>query len=328
MLLKKLKCGFLLSFLLFEAGHCIIHEVRRDDTIWSISKKYNISEENISSINKIHNKLLIGQKLIIPDKIFEYIVKKGDNLTKIALENNSKIEIISELNNLNKIDLFEGQKLKIAFFMTNQADNETKHDILNYYTVKKRDTLLTLSKKFNVTKAELKERNKKTSDTIYCGEKLLINSNKKEEAPAVRKYSNKNYIEKNPLFPVNKNDVHYVQNNGRGIIVYLEKDTLIRTIKKGIIKYAGVMSGYNNVVIVQYDNELYSVYGFLSKISVHVGENVSENQPIGNAGYISFIGNTGLYLEIRHGKNSLKIFDIYPFLNEKEYALNNKAPTL
>lgn len=96
----------------------IKHTVRPKETLFSLSKEYNVTIEQIKSWNTLtDNNLIVGQELTFykgsADKNFIYTVKKGDNLFQIARENNMSIEEIKELNNLSSNTIEAGQQLQI-----------------------------------------------------------------------------------------------------------------------------------------------------------------------------------------------------------------------
>ncbi len=91
--------------------------VKKGDTLYSIAKKYNLSVDELKSINNLGNDTLsIGQKLIIKDNKIEnkvYTVKKGDSLYSIARRFDTTVSTLADLNNLSSSLLFVGQKLLI-----------------------------------------------------------------------------------------------------------------------------------------------------------------------------------------------------------------------
>jgi len=88
--------------------------VKSGDTLYGISKKYNITVNELKELNNISNNLLsIGQKLIIPTSNNTYVVKSGDSLYSIANKYNTTVNNLIELNNLKNTLLSIGQKLKI-----------------------------------------------------------------------------------------------------------------------------------------------------------------------------------------------------------------------
>ena len=94
--------------------------VKKGDTLYSISRKFNIPVEELKSINNLINDLLsIGQQLLITSnnviegENIEYIVKPGDTLYSIARNNNTTVSQLADLNNLKSTILTIGQKLII-----------------------------------------------------------------------------------------------------------------------------------------------------------------------------------------------------------------------
>lgn len=87
--------------------------VKSGDTLCSISRKLNVSVDEIKKANNLTNNLLtVGQILQIPtDKTKVYTVKSGDTLYTIARNNNTTVSDIIELNNLSTSNLSIGQKL-------------------------------------------------------------------------------------------------------------------------------------------------------------------------------------------------------------------------
>jgi murein DD-endopeptidase MepM/ murein hydrolase activator NlpD len=75
-----------------------------------------------------------------------------------------------------------------------------------------------------------------------------------------------------------------------------------RTIKAadaGTVTFAGVQSGYGNVVIVDHRNGYVTYYGHLSSISVSVGQRLSQGGKIGIMGNTGRSTGTHLHFEIR-----------------------------
>lgn len=89
--------------------------VKKGDNLYSISKRFNVTQEELMKLNNLTTNLLsIGQVLKIPtNSETTYIVLKGDTLYKIAKEYNTSVEEIKKKNNLNSNTLSIGQILKI-----------------------------------------------------------------------------------------------------------------------------------------------------------------------------------------------------------------------
>lgn len=92
------------------------YTVVKGDSLWSISKKFNTSVDNLININNLKtNVLSIGQKLLVPKQtgIKTYTVKSGDNLYAIARTYGTTVTDLINLNNLKTTTLSIGQVLQI-----------------------------------------------------------------------------------------------------------------------------------------------------------------------------------------------------------------------
>ena len=146
------------------------YEVKPGDTLYSISKRFNIPVEELKRINNLNSNILsIGQILNLNsndnnDIYIEYIVKKGDNLYSIAKRYNISQRELMELNNLKTNLLQIGQILRIP---GNNLEN-------TIYMVLPGDTLYAIAKKNNTTVDEIKAKNNLTSNTLSIGQMLII----------------------------------------------------------------------------------------------------------------------------------------------------------
>ena len=153
-----------------------IYVVKKGDTLYSISKKLNISINTLKALNKLNtNEIYVGQQLILSnDKNTEeydvYTVKKGDSLWSISQKYNISVKELIELNNLNNLTLQINQKLEVPkTIIVEPEENDTE-----IYIVEKNDTLWSISRKFNISVNELKELNNLTNNLLSIGQELKI----------------------------------------------------------------------------------------------------------------------------------------------------------
>lgn len=95
-----------------------IYTVKSGDSLWSISRVYNTTVDNLKNINNLtSNVLSIGQQLKVPktDKptYRTHTVVKGDTLWQIANNYGVSVDAIKNLNNLSSNTLSIGQILLI-----------------------------------------------------------------------------------------------------------------------------------------------------------------------------------------------------------------------
>jgi LysM repeat protein len=149
-----------------------IYQVKKGDSLYQISKKYNTTVDELKKINNLNtNTLSVGQILNLPiqesvenKNTISYTVQKGDSLYKIANTYNISVNKLKELNNLTSNLLSIGQILKIP------VSNEE----YIIYTVQKGDNLYQIAKQYNTTTNEIKSLNNITSNLLSIGQKLKI----------------------------------------------------------------------------------------------------------------------------------------------------------
>ena len=92
-----------------------IYIVQKGDSLWSISKRFNTTVNELINLNNLSSiNLQIGDKLIVPGKQEKsYIVKSGDTLWSIARTYNVTVQDLKEKNNLATNLLSIGQQLII-----------------------------------------------------------------------------------------------------------------------------------------------------------------------------------------------------------------------
>jgi LysM repeat protein len=134
-----------------------------DDTINSISSKFNTSPEVIYQLNGYILDLVPGTSLVVPrvtSNYFDYYkVSKGDTLYKIASDNKIDANLLAQLNGINKTDyIYPNQTLLIP-----------KSGSILYFTAIG-DTLNEVSKGLNVPLDKLINQN----DNIYLQPEQLI----------------------------------------------------------------------------------------------------------------------------------------------------------
>lgn len=118
-----------------------------------------------------------------------YIIKKGDNPSKIAKKFHVKASDIIEINNLNEYKIIPGTKILIPSNTNRKKDNKNITPVMkkstekitnntekntNFYIVKKGDTLSSISKKYKISIKDIKELNNLSSLKLKIGQKLIV----------------------------------------------------------------------------------------------------------------------------------------------------------
>lgn len=161
------------------------HTIKKGETLSSVAKKHSLSIDELKEQNNLSSSnLSIGQELKVVKKLIvkssspvvgysgeeKIIAKLRPGQTPASL-NAPKVNLSEEKEITEKIKkeevLVMGNKEKLQ-----ELSSET--DTLSYYVVKKGDTLYSISKKYNITTADLKKINDLTSNNLKIGQKLIV----------------------------------------------------------------------------------------------------------------------------------------------------------
>ena len=159
----------------------VYHRVRPGESLSTIASRYHTTISQIAFYNNIHrhNYIVAGKILKIPQtskfgagsfdakpKIISYEVRRGDSLWTLAKRYNTTTKKIQTLNNLNTVNLYIGQTLKIpAGYQYN----------MEVYRVKSGDTPFLIAQRHNMNLDYfLKVNNLTKNSVIYPGQKLFV----------------------------------------------------------------------------------------------------------------------------------------------------------
>lgn len=170
-------------------GGYLLYEVVSGDTLYSISRKYDVDIQTIREINELNsNNLSIGSLLKIPIDVnpgtgdySTYIVKNGDTLYSISKMFNMSVSEIKFLNNLDSDSLYIGQVLRVVdnSYDSNfeglscYGDNFKEIEYVLYKVVSG-DNLYSISRRFGVSVDDLIKLNNLNSNNLSIGDVLKI----------------------------------------------------------------------------------------------------------------------------------------------------------
>ena len=149
---------------------------KKTDTFLSLAKDFSVSPEILRFNNPLLKEPLNELSLI---KIFKgnyiyYTIKEGETLLQVSKNFSIPFE---EIVQLNHIDSYEVKKGHVLFLKIPNSKYITKpqftHKIISY-KIKKNETIIDLSKKFNIPVLEIMKFNSLKSQTLYPGQKILL----------------------------------------------------------------------------------------------------------------------------------------------------------
>jgi len=261
-----------------------IYKVEKGDTLYSISRKYQITVAELRAANNLKESdvLKAGQKLTIPDADIRnaaalsttkttapkaapaatttYTVKKGDTLYRIAKNNGMSVADLMSLNGLDSSSVIkEGQKLKIS------------------------------GKQTSSTTVTQNTSSSKTSSSSTVDETTVKLT---EKAPDTRTYGNTVNADSTTKWPVSNPKVTTVKGKVSGVQLSAKTNETVRCIHEGTVMYVGTYRGFGQVVFVQTKTGLIYAYTGLGSVSVKKGEYLVGNAALGTAGVDSLSGNS------------------------------------
>ncbi|CAH2713698.1 Cell division suppressor protein YneA [Neobacillus rhizosphaerae] len=154
------------------------YTVVKNDTLYSLSRKYNVSTDQLMAVNGLKSeKIIVGQQIMVPDHVQSvkpeelsslYTVQKGDTLYALAKKSGVSINELTKINHLQSDKIYIGQKIKLT------VASQTKDIKPPMYKVNPGDTLWGIAKRFGVKVEDLKKVNGLRLDMVLIGQNLTI----------------------------------------------------------------------------------------------------------------------------------------------------------
>jgi murein DD-endopeptidase MepM/ murein hydrolase activator NlpD len=239
----------------FSFAADILHVIEKGDTLYSVSRKYGVSVDEICSANKITNpaKVKLGQSIRIPQKsssvekklsYTDYLVQPGDTLFSIARNYNSSVAAIRKANNMSEsATLKSGQRIKIP-----AGSSSVKISATDFASVK--------------------------------SEKVIPQSPMTDP----RSYQTKN-IDSSTIWPVKANELCYVEGKTNSVVLNGNRGESVTAVRSGTVIFSGLYRGFGKVVFIQPKSSDYVyVYSGLDSIAVQKGDSVDYGAVIGRLG--------------------------------------------
>ena len=163
------------------------HTVGENETLFSLSKKYNSNIENIVKLNNVDGyNIKLGQILIIPvyevenaEKVIDeskytyYEVQPKQGKWRVAYDHGITIDELERLNpEIKDENLKIGQRLIVPKFVSDPQAKKIDTGTYIYYTVLPKETMYSLSKRFNTTIEQMIDLNPELKDGLKAGQTI------------------------------------------------------------------------------------------------------------------------------------------------------------
>jgi len=228
----------------------LVHLVGKGETIYSISRLYRITPDELMKANGISDpsKLQTGKRLTIPSSAFsditisvnpgpqsltDYRVLKGDTLFSIAKKNEISLQKLQEINNFSSNHVIKpGDIVKVP---ARPASNAVQYN---------------------------------PPATGTSG-----NKNSNSVIPGILSMR----------WPVNAKEISYMTGQ-MGVIVEGEKNEAVKSLTQGKVISAGPWRKFGKVAIVEVSGGYFYMYGGCDTLSVNVGDKISPGTELGKLG--------------------------------------------
>lgn len=316
-------------------------EVMRGDTLYSISKKYNVPIKTLADLNNLYPpySLNVGQILTLPSKggLKTHTIAKGDTLYNVSKRYDVPLRDIIETNNLKPpYNLALGQNITIP-------NNR-------YHIVSKGDTLYNISKRYDVDVTSLRKTNNiRPPYTLSIGDKLVLPGSISSDAPTyqpvsygsntkkksffsrfqAKKQPTTTYAKKQPektaakrttqttvikkrttkfAWPVKGPVISNFGTLGKGrkndgINIKAAAGTPVNAADKGSVVYAGnELKGFGNLILIKHPDGYITAYAHNDKIFVRKGQSVRKGEKISSVGKTGGVNIPQLHFEVHANK--------------------------
>jgi len=231
----------------------LIHVVGKGETVYSISRFYRITPEELMKANGISDpsKLQTGKKLTIPSNAFsditvtanppaqkltDYIVIKGDTLFSIAKKHELSLQKLREINKFSDNHVIKtGDIVKVP---GKPAPNNTQP--------------------VQTAKPEANPVPEKKANPVVPGILAL-------------------------RWPVNAKEISYMTGQ-MGVIVEGENNEAVKSLTQGRVISAGPWRKFGKVAIVEVTGGYFYMYGGCDTLSVNVGDKIAPGTELGKLG--------------------------------------------
>jgi membrane-bound lytic murein transglycosylase D len=177
----------------------VYHKIRKGESLGLIATQYGVSIGAIKEWNNLRsNKIIAGKKLKIfteesydvvsvnnsldntKGSFYYYKVRKGDTIGEIAERYRVSVRELRKWNGLKSNKIIAGKKIKIYSSEKSNTlveSTSSSSDNVNYYKIKKGDTIGQIAELHNVSVSDLKDWNGLANNKIIAGKTLKIYSN-------------------------------------------------------------------------------------------------------------------------------------------------------
>ena len=278
-----------------SCGYGIYHRVKKGETLYKISKKYNVPVEEIIKANKESPFRFNPDKLKPGDYVYIPLDKAKAQKERTQQEEKGKA----------------AKKKKKVKTEPRKTIKQEKKKLVS----KEKKKALTAERKQQETKWKQKKKppawkrtTKKTESKALAGiprktvrKKLRT---KKRKGEGRRRITKSGKVPLSFMFPIDGGRIiSRFGKRGRrmhkGIDIKAPEGTPVRASEDGVVIFSGFLRGYGNVIIIKHEGNYFTVYAHNKYNIVKEGEFVRKGQTIAKVGRTGNATTPHLHFEIR-----------------------------
>jgi murein DD-endopeptidase MepM/ murein hydrolase activator NlpD len=280
------------------------YKIAQGDTLYSLSKKYNVKISDIQKINNFNDSFLlkIGYVIKIPISENSHLTSGSDDVSQdnknqqnvlIQVQNSDKKEV--QKPTLQSEDQKKEEKKPISPIASNtdinlkqnQTTTSTTTNLNSINFSKQQEKIL--NKDVSKTKPEQNQVSESSKNNTLCDKQTKMQGyarpiHTKIISDASTKLDNKGIYNNGILFKVNGSMLIVASNDG-------------------VVVFASYLKNYHNVVMIKHCDGKVSIYANLDKILVKNTQRIAKNQKIA---IVSESLSKPFYFSIRDLKNGQK----------------------
>ena len=250
--------------------------VQKGDTLYNLSRRYNIPIRDIIEINRLTPPytLYVGRVLKLPVARY-HTVAMGDTLYSISRKYNVDVTTLSRLNNLREpYTLSIGQKLALPATVGSSS--------------------------YAASSESAKKTSAKTTPVKTVTSSSATSKTTSQQPSTKRKTKF--------AWPVRGTIISRFGTIGKGrsndgINIKAPLGTTVKAADAGKIVYAGnELKGFGNLILIQHDDGWITAYAHNNKFLVQKGQRVQKGTPIAQVGSSGGVNTPQLHFEVRSGK--------------------------
>ncbi|MCL2185925.1 MAG: LysM peptidoglycan-binding domain-containing protein [Treponema sp.] len=235
----------------------LIHVVVRGETVFSISRSYQVTESELMRANNITDPstLQVGRRLVIP-------ASSPRSVSGSSIQPGGSLPVVQEAP-------------------VNPAQISVQTGLADYRVIRG-DTFYSIARAHGISVQNLLDLNRfsanhviKIGDVIKVPGRVTPSVIRNPETPASGLYALR--------WPVMPKDISYMTGQ-MGVVVEAERAEVVRSLTQGSVVSASPWRKFGRVVIVETTGGYYYMYGGLETINVTVGERITPGMDLGRLG--------------------------------------------